>query len=183
MGGCPIPPPSRGGGFAGSLKSPPPPPPTLKHQGFSASLDKRHGRSSGMRHGWRSSWSGVRTPVRLSVQGSVGEAPATAPFSNPLHHRYRRCVGWRVSSSFLSSGGLSTGTQQKQSPSHNTPAAARSATGATCGAGTASPPHTPPQRGIEPSSSGQRPAALPLRYTTKSPRYAHLLTGTLCLNG
>ena len=54
-----------------------------------------------MRHGWRSSWSGVRTPVRLSVQGPVGEAPATAPFSIPLHHRYRRCFGWRVSSSFF----------------------------------------------------------------------------------
>ena len=79
--------------------------------------------------------------------------------------------------------GFNTGTQQKQSPSHNTPAAARSATGAACAAGTASPPHIPPQRGIEPSSSGQRLAALPLRYTTKSPHYAPLLTGTLCLNG
>ena len=49
--------------------------------------------------GWRSSWSAVRTPVRLSVQGPVGEASATAPFSIPLHHRYRRCDGWRVSSS------------------------------------------------------------------------------------
>ena len=53
-----------------------------------------------MRHGWRSSWSGVRTPVRPSVQGPVGEAPATAPFSISLHHRYRRCDGWCVSSIF-----------------------------------------------------------------------------------
>ena len=30
-------------------------------------MDKRHGRSSGMRHGWGSSSSGVQTPVRLSV--------------------------------------------------------------------------------------------------------------------
>ena len=74
--------------------------PTFSQYNFCTHTGKRHGRSSGMRHGWRSSWSGVRTPVRLSVQGPVGEAPATAPFSIPLHHRYRRCVGWRVSSIF-----------------------------------------------------------------------------------
>ena len=128
-----------------------------------------------MHHGWRSSWSGVRTPVRLSVQGPVGEAPATAPFSIPLHHRYRRCVGWRVSSSFsfvqlhgmLSLAVLSlkaVNQQKKQSPNHHTPAAARSTTGAACAAGTASPPRTPPQRGLELTSSGQRQAALPLWY-------------------
>ena len=84
---------------------------------------------------------------------------------------------------FLSSDGLSTGTQQKQGPNHNTPAAARSATGATCGAGTACPPHTPLQRGIEPSSSAQRPAALPLRHAAKSPHYSHRPTGMHCPNG
>ena len=75
--------------------------PTFSLYDFCTNTGKRHGRSSGMRHGWRSSWSGVRTPVRLSVQGPVGEAPATAPFSIPLHHRYRRCDGWRVSSIFF----------------------------------------------------------------------------------
>ena len=90
-----------------------------------------------MRHGWRSSWSGVRTPVRLSVQGPVGEASATAPFSIPLHHRYRRCDGWRVSSSWFFT--LSYVTDQCQlylrvqqkGIRHHTPAAARSTTGAT----------------------------------------------------
>ena len=74
--------------------------PNFSEYNFCTHTGKRHGRSSGMRHGWRSSWSGVRTPVRPSVQGPVGEAPATAPFSIPLHHRYRRCDGWRVSSIF-----------------------------------------------------------------------------------
>ena len=74
--------------------------PCFPEYNFCTQTGKRHGRSSGMRHGWRSSGSGVRTPVRPSVQGPVGEAPATAPFSIPLHHRYRRCDGWRVSSIF-----------------------------------------------------------------------------------
>ena len=188
------PPGNNGSGIGlGSISPPLRESPRREINDASAIFGKRHGRSSGMRHGWRSSWSGVRFPVRLSVQGPVGEVPATAPFSIPLHHRYRRWIGGVSRPHRFLSGGkvclfftvmsLAQGYSKKQSPSHNTPAAARSTTGAACAAGTASPPHIPPQRGIEPSSSGQRPAALPLRYTTKSPHYAPLLTGTLCLNG
>ena len=105
--------------------------PPFSLNNFCTNTGKRHGRSSGMRHGWRSSWSGVRTPVRLSVQGPVGEAPATAPFSIPLHHRYRRCVGWRVSSIFFLPPTPAPGPPahtQKRGTRHGLPAAARPVT-------------------------------------------------------
>ena len=135
---------------------------------------KRHGQSSGMRHGWRSSWSGVRTPVRPSVQGPVGEAPATAPFSIPLHHRYRRCDGWRVSSIFPNPP-----TPRRSDPHTKTKHQAQH----TCSSalrhcyrrppGGACPPHIPLPlargRGLEPGSSGRGSAAQPLHHAAQNP--------------
>ena len=141
---------------------------------------KRHGRSSGMRHGLRSSWSGVRTPVRPSVQGPVGEAPATAPFSIPLHHRYRRCDGWRVSSIFPNPPTPTPPTPQRLDPhTKKTKHQAQR----TCSSalrhcyrrppGGARPPHIPLPlargRGLEPGSSRRGSAAQPLRHAAQNP--------------
>ena len=138
-----------------------------------------------MRLGWRSSWSGVRTPVRLTVQGPAGEVPATAPFSSLLHHRYRRWMGGvsRPHSFFfrryvlvLIVSGMSKWEIKK----------ARHQAQHTCSSALRHrrPPPEPHlllvvlfgvrPRGFEPPSSGQQPAAPPLRYKPQKP--------TLCLS-
>ena len=142
---------------------------------FCTNTGKRHGRSSGMRHGWRSSWSGVRTPVRLSVQGPVGEAPATAPFSIPLHHWYRRCVGWRVSSIFFlpptPAPGPLAHTKTRHQARHTCSSAPRHCYRRPPGG--ACPPHSPLPlacgRGLKLGSSGQQPAAQPLHHAAQTP--------------
>ena len=142
---------------------------------FCTNTGKRHGRSSGMRHGWRPSWSGVRTPVRLSVQGPVGEAPATAPFSIPLHHRYRRCVGWRVSSIFFlpptPAPGPLAHTKMRHQARHTYNSAPRHCYRRPPGG--ACPPRIPLPlacgRGLELGSSGQQPAAQPLHHAAQTP--------------
>ena len=149
--------------------------PTFSQYNFCTHMGKRHGWSSGMRHGWRSSWSGVRTPVRPSVQGPVGEAPATAPCSIPLHQRYRRCDGWRVSSIFfpnpnpnpVAPGGH---TKTKHQTQHTCSSAPRHCYRRPLGG--ACPPHTPLPlargRGLELGSSGRRPAAWPLHHAAQN---------------
>ena len=139
-------------------------------------MGKRHGRSSGMRLGWRSSSSGVRSAVRPSVQGPVGEVPATAPFSSPLHHRYRRWMGG-VSRphSFFSLCGMSKFDIDRTVPVGTKKA--RHQAEHTCSSALRHWYRRPPephlllivlsglrQRGFEPPSSGQQPAAQPLRY-------------------
>ena len=144
---------------------------------------KRHGRSSGMRLGWRSSWWGVRTPVRLSVQGPAGEVPATAPFSSPPHHWYRRWMGGvsRPHSFVLSTvHSIPMFFHVSQCPLWGPKKAMHQAQHTCSGAPRrryclASPePHfllivllglRP--GGFEPLSSGQQPAAQPLRYMAR----------------
>ena len=134
---------------------------------------------------------GKRTPVRLSIQGPAGEAPATAPFSNPLHQWYRRWMGGvsRPHSFFL--------LRYVSDLCHVCPSVkqkARHQAQHTCSRALrhryrlASPEahlllivlFGLRQRGFEPPSSEQQPAALPLRYLPQKPTYAFQVIGTKC---
>ena len=146
---------------------------------FCVRKGKRHGWSSGMRRGRRSSSTGVRTPVRPSVQGPVGEAPATAPSTPPS--TTGTVDGWvacLVLVVFLlsslspdSSAGNRAHRKTRHQAQHTCSSALRHRyrrlTGAAC------PPRIPLRlacrRGFEPTSSGQQPAAQPLRHAAKNP--------------